>query len=337
MQAPWAGVPDAYRQLPVGRFSLPGNAADWIRERESVSSIVIGSLGDRPPRPPIPAVRTVWRKQARGFTIEKFTFQNCVDSVVPGYIAIPLGITKPGPAVLAIHGHGGSKEGIFGRISSQQNVAERLAARGFVVMAIDNYFSGERRGSGPDGPNASPSTEESSLFKLNLWLGRTLWGMMLRDQQMALDYLVSRPEVDPARIGTQGMSMGSTAAWWLAAIDERVKAVVGAACFTRYQDLIATRGLPQHGIYYYVPGLLRAFDTEGVMSLIAPRPFLAMTGDRDAGSPPKGVRTLEEVLSRCYALYGKPDRFNSVILPNTGHVYSELMKQKMLAWFELFL
>ena len=79
--------------------------------------------------------------------------------------------------------------------------------------------------------------QEMSLTKLNLWLGRTLWGMMLRDQQIALDYLESRPEVDPTRIGAQGMSMGSTQAWWLGAIDDRIKAVVGVACLTRYEDL----------------------------------------------------------------------------------------------------
>ena len=56
--------------------------------------------------------------------------------------------------------------------------------------------------------------QRDSLFKLNLWAGRTLWGMMPRDDQIALDYLASRPEVDPERIGATGMSMGSTGACW---------------------------------------------------------------------------------------------------------------------------
>ena len=92
--------------------------------------------------------------------------------------------------------------------------------------------------------------------------------------------------------------MGSTRAWWLAAIDDRVKALVGVACFTRYEDLIAIRELRAHGIYYFVPGILKHFDSEGVMALVAPRPFLALTGDRDAGSPPVGMKTVEQILQR---------------------------------------
>ncbi|MEN6535913.1 MAG: dienelactone hydrolase, partial [Bryobacteraceae bacterium] len=132
----------------------------------------------------------------------------------------------------------------------------------------------------------------------------------------------------------QGMSMGSTRSWWLAAIDDRIRAVVGVACFTRYEDLIATRNLRAHGIYYFVPGILKHFDSEGVMALIAPRPFLALTGDRDAGSPPTGMKTLEQVLSRVYQVHRKPDNFRSVIYPETGHVYNDDMKQKMVEWFE---
>ena len=180
---------------------------------------------------------------------------------------------------------------------------------------------------------ARGSDQEMSLFKLNLWLGRTLWGMMLRDEQIALDYLASRPEVDPNRIGAQGMSMGSTRAWWLAAIDDRIRAVVGVACFTRYEDLIATRNLRAHGIYYFVPGLLKHFDSEGVMALLAPRPFLALTGDSDAGSPPVGMRKLEDILKAIYRIHGKTEHFESIIYPQTGHVYNEDMHQRMVSWF----
>ena len=138
--------------------------------------------------------------------------------------------------------------------------------------------------------------EEDDLFKLNLWFGRTLWGMFVRDDQVALDYLCSRSEVDASRIGATGMSMGSTRAWWLAAVDERIAAVVAVACLTRYQNLIAHGELRQHGVYYFVNGLLKHFDSEGVLALIAPRPFLALTGDLDAGSPADGVRDLERAV-----------------------------------------
>jgi hypothetical protein len=86
-----------------------------------------------------------------------------------------------------------------------------------------------------------------------------------------------------------------------------------------------------------VPGILKHFDSEGVMGLLAPRPFLALTGDRDAGSPPEGMKTLESILNKIYELHGKPEHFRSVIYPETGHVYNDDMKQKMLEWFGKYL
>ena len=340
LQAPWDGVPEPFRNLPLGTFSVPSSLAQWEQERPAVRNTILHCLGSVPSRPDSIAVHTIWKKPANGYTVEKFVFDNGVDSQVPGYIAIPERRKHPVPAVLVMHGHGGSKEEPFGMISSHHDVAGRLARKGYAVLAIDCYFSGERAGTGPGGRSTAFNRklqEETSLFKLNLWLGRSLWGMMLRDQQIAIDYLQSRPEVNANRIAVQGMSLGSTGAWWLAALDDRIRAAVSVACFTRYEDLIATRALNAHGIYYFVPGILQHFDSEGVMALIAPRPLLALTGDRDAGSPPEGIRKLEKVLRGVYALHGKSDHFKSVVYPRTGHVYTGHMKQSMVAWLDRFL
>ncbi len=336
LQAPWEGVPEGFRKPPVGALAIPDSLAGWTAQRGTVKSIVLNSLGELPPRPSPVKVTIVNVDRKDGWRIEKFVFHNGVDSRVPGYIAIPEDGKQQHPAILTMHGHSSSKENMFGYEPTSQNVAELLVKNGYVVLGIDNYFNGERKGTGPAGELETMqrgSDQEMSLFKLNLWLGRTLWGMMLRDELIALDYLSSRPEVDPNRIGAQGMSMGSTRSWWLAAIDDRIKAVVGVACFTRYEDLIAIRQLRAHGIYYFVPGLLKHFDTEGVMALIAPRPFLALTGDRDAGSPPEGMKKLEQILGKVYGLYGRPESFRSIIYPETGHVYNDDQKQKMIDWF----
>lgn len=336
LQQPWKDVPEAYRKLPIGKLTIPNDLAAWKAQREKVKRIVLDSLGEMPPRPSPAKVTVVRVDKKNGWRIEKFEFDNGVDSRVPGYIAIPEDGKKRHAAILTMHGHSSSKDNMFGYEPTSQDVVELLAKNGYVVLGIDNYFNGERKGSGPAGDLETMqrgSDQEMSLFKLNLWLGRTLWGMMLRDEQIALDYLASRPEVDPGRIGAQGMSMGSTRAWWLGAIDDRIKAVVGVACFTRYEDLIAIRQLRAHGIYYFVPGILKHFDSEGVMALLAPRPFLALTGDRDAGSPPEGMKKLEQILGKLYKLYGKPESFRSIIYPDTDHVYNDDEKRKMVDWF----
>jgi hypothetical protein len=83
--------------------------------------------------------------------------------------------------------------------------------------------------------------------------------------------------------------------------------------------------------------LLKHFDTEGVVSLIAPRPFLALTGDIDYGSPVDGIKDIEERTGKVYAALGAPDHFQSIIYPDTGHVYTPEMRTQMLAWFARWL
>src|ERR1700730_12364667 len=207
-QKPWEGVPPGYHKLPVGRLELCSSLADWEAKQEKVRAIVIRCLGDQPARPSPLNVRIVLADQKDGYRIEKFVFHNDVDSEVPGYIAIPDRRNGKLPAILTLHGHSSSKENMFGYKPNTQNVAEMLVRRGYVVLGIDNYFTGERQGTGPAGRlemQNRKADQEMSLSKLTLWLGRTLWGMMLRDQQIGVDYLESRPEVERARIGAQGM------------------------------------------------------------------------------------------------------------------------------------
>lgn len=96
-----------------------------------------------------------------------------------------------------------------------------------------------------------------------LWNGQVMWGMMLYDNRRLLDYMCDREDVDASRVATIGMSMGGLMAWWLAALDERVKVTVDICGQVDAGTLIAKRGLDHHGFYSYVPGLLEAFYDAG--------------------------------------------------------------------------
>jgi hypothetical protein len=133
------------------------------------------------------------------------------------------------------------------------------------------------------------------------------------------------------------MSMGSTRTWWLAALDERVACAVGVACLTRYENLIRHGQMKAHGVYYYCFGLLKHFDTEGVISLIAPRPFLALTGDLDAGSPADGIEIIEKQVRPVYSALGANNRFRNVLYKNVGHSHTPEMRRETLKWFDLWL
>jgi lysophospholipase L1-like esterase/dienelactone hydrolase len=340
-------VPKAYKELTVGSFQVPPNAEAWQRQRPAVLKTVLQSLGDLPPRPSPSRARVVSRELRRDYTLERVTIANTEASDVTALLLIPEKRQQPAPAILWLHSSTPDKNQILtpNTNGGAEPLGETLVRAGYVVLAPDACWYGDRADQTPAGAAEVYRREDSStirspqesLLKFNLWMGRSLWGMFVRDDQVALDYLCSRPEVDKARIGATGMSMGSTRAWWLAAVDDRIAAVVAVACLTRYQNLIAHGELRAHGVYYFVYGLLKHFDTEGVVALIAPAPFLALTGELDRGPPADGIKVIEEQVSRVYAAAGVPERFKSILYPNTGHTYTPQMRAEMLAWFERWL
>jgi len=325
--------------VPAVELAIPKNLDQWEARRKEIRATLWQLLGDLPPRPQQLKVRTMERThRPEGFAVEKFEFDNNAGATVSGYLCVPDGLKGRAPAILYCHQHGGlydvGKEEIFKKQPTPEEPALELTRRGYVVLAIDAYCFGERSGKSLMGPGEKGGAEELTMSKLNLWLGRTLWGMMVRDDLIALDYLASRPEVDARRIGVTGMSMGSTRSWWIAALDDRPAAAVCVCCLTRYQDLIAAGQLRAHGIYYFVPGMLRHFDAEAVVALIAPRALLTLTGDQDGGSPASGVNKINAVAQTVYDLYGKGDNFRGIVYPGVAHKYTPEMWREMLDWFD---
>jgi len=335
---PWADVPDSFRNLRIPEWPVPTDLQRWQNsDRAKTRATLLECLGEMPQRPDPRNVHVISREDRGDYFEERLEFDNGVDTTVPGIILIPKQRTQRCPAIIALHGHGSSKESVCTDEANQQFIGPMLARKGYVVAAIDAYFNGERIGKGPAGKLEDKSGQEATLFKLYLWQGRTLWGMMLRDEQCLIDYLETREEVDKSRIGATGMSMGCTRAWWLAAIDDRIQAIVGVACFTRYTNLISHGNVRAHGIYYFVPGLLKHFDTEAIYALVAPRPMLMLSGDQDGGAPTDGIEVLETKLGAVYELTGHRDQFRSVVYKNTGHEYLPEMKDEMTHWFERYL
>jgi hypothetical protein len=214
---------------------------------------------------------------------------------VPAYFVKPKMCKERVPCILYNHAHGGDyelgkDELLVGRGTLQEPpYAQALTSNGYAALCIDSWCFGERRG-----------RTESEVFKEMLWNGQVLWGMMVYDSLRALDYLVSRPDVDAERIGTIGMSMGSTMAWWTAALDTRIKVCVDLCCLTDFESLIKARGLDSHGIYYYVPSLLKYFTTAGINALIAPRPHLSLAGNYDRLTPSAGLDRIDRELRHVY-------------------------------------
>lgn len=307
--------------------SPPSTLPDPTARRTLLLSL-LGELPDR--RRPIAASLRA-QEERDGYLLESWLLDLNGLEPVPALLARPARSPGPAPAVLYNHSHGGGyeigkAELIAGRSYLQPlPYAQALTQQGWVALCIDHWCFGERA-----------HETELETFKAMLWQGRVLWGMMVHDSMRALDWLASRPDVDPERIGTLGMSMGSTMAQWLAALDERVRATVDICCLTDYHTLLAERGLAGHGIYYFVPGLLRHFTASAVNGLIAPRAHLAVAGVRDPLTPVAGLDVIERDLDRAYSQAGHPERWR-LIRHDAGHQETPEGRAEALAFLRRYL
>jgi acetyl esterase/lipase len=290
-----------------------------------------GLLGDLPDRRrPINGTK---RQEAprEGYVLETWDLDLNGIETVPAYVARPASSSGRAPAVLFNHSHGGGykigrQEFVDGREYLQPvPYAKAFTDLGYVALSIDHWVFGERS-----------HTSELDMFKAMLWQGQVLWGMMVYDSLRALDWLVERPDVDRARIATLGISMGSTMAWWVAALDERVKVTVDICCLTDFHTLLAKKGLSAHGVYYYVPGLLKRFTTAQINALIAPRAHLGLAGLQDKLTPVEGLDIIDRELTRVYQDAKHPERWK-LLRYDVGHMETPAGRQEILGFLKRFL
>ena len=288
-------------------------------------------LGDLPDRRRAANGKKRGEEERDGYVLETWELDLNGIEIVPAYLARPRGLAGRAPAIVFNHSHGGGykigkQEFLDGRTYLHPvPYAKALTDLGCVALCIDHWVFGERS-----------HTTELDTFKAMLWQGQVLWGMMVFDSLKALDWLAGRADVDPSRIGTIGMSMGSSMAWWLAALDERVKVTVDICCLTDFQTLLARKGLSGHGVYYYVPSLLKHFSTSQINALIAPRAHLGIAGLQDRLTPVEGLDIIDRELTKVYAAQGQPERWKMVRY-DVGHQETPEGRQEALAFLKRFL
>ncbi|MEF2964945.1 prolyl oligopeptidase family serine peptidase [Paenibacillus sp. M1] len=290
---------------------------EWnpVTEREKLLSL----LGDLPLEGPISA-KLLKSEERDGYLLETLVLDLNGIEPVPAFFAKPREGVGPFPLVIFNHSHGGNYAN--GRNELIRNspylqeptFAKVLTGMGCAVCCIDMWGFNERGGK-----------TESELVKEMLWTGRVMWGMMLHDNRRLLDYMCGREDIDASRVATIGMSMGGLMAWWLAALDERVKVTIDICGQVEARTLIAKRGLDHHGFYSYVPGLLKHFATLDIQKLIVPRPRMSLVGRNDRLCPPEGVELLADGLRRAYEEAGKPEHWQPFI-GGGGHMETAEMR-----------
>jgi dienelactone hydrolase len=324
------GMAEAEAAAPEFTNDSPAEFAAYQQQRRQA---LWGLLGDLPWQHEPTSPRLVRTEDHGSYVLERLLLDLNGVEPVPALLLLPKRRPRRAPGLLFIHWHGGmydlGKEQLLRGVSVQPAYAPVCAELGLVTLAIDSWCFGERK------HEANGHQGEEDAFKRMLWNGQTLWGMMMFDEYRAFHYLARRPEVDPNKLGAFGMSMGSTKAWWLSALEPKVAVTADVCCLTDYDALIQANGLHGHGVYYFVPSLLKQFTTAQVNELIVPRPRLSVNGRRDPLTPPAGVEKVREYLMPLYQRYGR-EQDCRIALFDCAHEELPEMRRQIREWFEKY-
>jgi len=316
-----------------------------IMTPEELRARLLECLGGPWPEPGPLNVRHRETIAGDGFRIESLTYEAASGipgespDAIPALLLIPDGVdaAHPAPAVAVWHQHNGEwhlgksePAGLAG--NPEQHTGAALAREGYVVLCPDAQCFEERQD--PSGKLKGGNFERFEFLRY-LLRGKCMAWKNILDMRRAVDFLVSRPEVDAGRIGCYGHSMGSTHTWLVGPFEPRLKALVGNCCLPTYAA-IESHGL-LHCFPNFVPGWLQYGDTPEIAALTAPRALHLNLGEEDGGSPIAEAREGIARISATYAAAGAADRFGSFVEPGIGHELSEAMWRKTKDWFARYL
>jgi dienelactone hydrolase len=315
-------------------------------------------------RPRVPLdVQAVSRKAlAGGLVLEHVRFAserkaNGEPERVPVYLVTPAKKEARRPAVIALHGTGGSGK-------SQVPLLIELAKRGFVGVAIDARYHGERAG----GAKGAAAYNQAIIRAWRTPAGKkreypfyydTCW-----DLWRLADYLETRDDVDPKRLGMIGFSMGGIEAWLAAAVDDRFRVTVPAIAVQSFRWSLehdqwqgrartiqaahqaAAQDLEEATVNkevcralwnQIIPGILDQFDGPSMLRLYTGRPLLILNGERDPNCPLAGARLAFAAAEKAYRDAGSTDRLRILVAEGVGHSVTPTQRQAAMEWFEQWL
>jgi len=277
-----------------------------------------------------------------------FSFATDAQNRVPGIFIKSAGSHGRRPVVIALHGTGGSKANMIA-------LCRKLAGRGFIAVAIDGRYHGERKsGKGQNDYNdaivrAWHGSGEHPFYYDTVW-----------DVMRLVDYLSTRDDVDANRIGLIGISKGGIETYLAAAADKRIAVAVpciGVESFrwaldnrdwqgrigtiqNAFDTIAKENGVTQPDSAFVqkfydriVPGIYSEFDGPEMLTLIAPRPLLVINSDSDNHTPLPGVIECTNAAQKVYAAGHAADRFAVIIQKNTGHQVKPESERAAIEWF----
>ncbi|SDS28106.1 dienelactone hydrolase family protein [Actinoplanes derwentensis] len=294
------------------------------------------------------APEVIDEQAAAGYRRRQIVFNVTRHSRVRATMLIPDG-AGPFPAALLLHDHGArfdiGKEKLIEpwydetrrasasawatKYFSGRFVGDQLAARGYVVLAVDALGWGDRGGLTYEGQQALAS----NLFNL----GSSPAGLMAREDARAAALLATLPEVDPRRIAAVGFSMGGYRAWQVAALSDHIAATVSVCWMTGLKEMMVPgnntlRG--QSAFYMLHPGLYRHLDIPDVAGIAAPRPMFVMGGELDPLFTAEGIAVAYRKLALIWSAQRASRNLRTKTWPGLGHIFTAEMQDEAFSWLD---
>jgi dienelactone hydrolase len=309
-----------------------------------------------------------------GLSIEHIQWQLPYGPPTEALVLKPAGAQGKLPGVVGLHDHGGNKYFGLRKITRMSKDphplmlrhqehyyegtawANELARRGYVVLVHDTFTFGSRRVRVADVPEnirghlteVNPEAEDEiqrynefaanheHLMAKSLFCAGLTWpGVFVFDDQRAVDYLASRPDVDATRIGCGGLSGGGLRTVMLTGADERIRCSCAVGMMTTWRDYLLNKCYT-HTWMVYVPGLARDLDYPEVLGLGAPNPVLVLNNRQDQLFTMPEMERADRILTEVYRKAGAPERYRASFYDGP-HKFDRAMQKEAFAWFDRWL
>jgi len=322
----------AFQQLEerASRTATLKTEAQWLRRQDEIRQTLMEIVGPFPEKTPLNP-KIVGTVEKPDFRMEKLIYESMPEFYVTACIFIPKGLEGKAPAVVYLCGH--SAEG-FRTVPYQTSIIN-LVKKGFVVLTYDPISQGERlqyldpeKGQSKIGG----CTKEHSYVGAQCFIsGVSFARYRTWDGIRAIDYLSTREEVDPKRIGVTGRSGGGTLSSYVAAMDDRVLAAAPECYICGFKRLLESIG-PQDAEQNFYHGIARSIDHADLLEVRAPKPALLVTTTRDFFSIQGARETLEEA-KQAYKAFGAEDNI-AMVTDDAPHQSTKKNREAMYAFFQ---
>lgn len=327
---------------------------DFAKWKAQARHVLAECMQNLQPAPKAYAMEVTDREQRDGYEARKIRFNLSEWSRVPAYLLVPEG-KGPFPAIVLLHDHGAhfsiGKEKMVrpfhvapevmedaDQWASQcydgQYVGDYLARHGYVVLAVDALFWGER------GRKEGTSYDAQQALASNFLQMGASWGAFINvDDMRSAEFLASLPFVDKKRVGSLGFSMGAYRSWMLAALTDVVRASASVCWMNTTEHLMTLTNNQNKGGSAYamlIPALRRYLDYPHVASIACPKPTLFFNGTRDKLFPIEGVRDAYREMEAVWKSQGASDRLVTKLW-DEKHFFNKEMQKETLEFFDRWL